>query len=707
MKSVLMKFVSLVLFIYANSLNAQVLQWVNSVGSASTGIEEGNSIVTDNVGNVFVGGEFRGSADFDPGPGVATLTLIGTSDAFIAKYNSSGAYQWAYNFGSPAVNCRVINLATDAAGDLYVAGILRGTIDIDPGTNIVNLASSSPSTYDIFVAKFNSAGTYQWGFRIGAGLDDTAGDLLIDNNGNVVLCGFFQNTMDIDPSVNTVTVANAGSYDSFVAKYNGANGNYLSSWTWGGTGSDRCYSIAADAANNIIVGGRFTGTSDFDPSVLTATALTSGAEDAYIVKFSNSGVYNWHVTIGSTAGSEECLSVITDTNNEVYATGNFGNIVDFDPSISSYTLASNGGLDAFIAKYSSVGALQWAFANGSSGADNGSSLSMLNNELFATGNFVNTVDFDPNSSASYTVTSSGNADVYMAKYSLSGNFLSVATIGGTQNDIVKSVHTASNSIYITGNYSGVSDFDSDAAATYTLASVGNADIYFAKYYNCIPGSPSITVNGGAICSGQSFTLNPSGAISYTYSGGNAIVTPTISTTYTITGADVNGCKNSAVAEVTVNALPSLTVASTASVLCIGETATITPSGAQTYTISGGSFVITPSITSTYTIDATAGNGCSASTIFTQTVSACTMLYSENSETSIIKIFPNPALYQVRLSVLNSGNCTITNILGKVISSFEISTGKDVVIDVSALESGLYFIEYNDGITRHTSKLIKQ
>lgn len=84
-----------------------------------------------------------------------------------------------------------------------------------------------------------------------------------------------------------------------------------------------------------------------------------------------------------------------------------------------------------------------------------------------------------------------------------------------------------------------------------------------------------------------------------------------------------------------------------------------------------------------------------------------MLYGENSEESIIKIFPNPALHQVRLSVSNSGNCNITNILGKVISSFEISAGKDVIIDVSALESGLYFIEYNDGITRHTSKLIKQ
>ncbi len=121
--------------------------------------------------------------------------------------------------------------------------------------------------------------------------------------------------------------------------------------------------------------------------------------------------------------------------------------------------------------------------------------------------------------------------------------------------------------------------------------------------------PIITVNSGAICSGQSFTMNPSGAMSYTYSSGSAIVSPTVNSSYSVTGTSSQGCVSSvaAVSNVTVNSLPVISVNSGS--ICVGDSFTINPSGAVTYTYSGGSQVVSPISTTSYSVSGTGANGC--------------------------------------------------------------------------------------------------
>jgi len=698
----------LILFLFVTNLNAQVYQWAQSVGSSSTGVEEGNSIAADASGNVFVTGEFRGTADFDPSLSATTLTLIGSSDAFIAKYNSAGTLQWAYNFGSAGVNSRGVSLTTDANGNVYLTGIFRGTIDIDPGPSVTSLTSASGSTYDIFLAKFSSAGLLQWGFNIGAGADDTAGDVMIDNTGNVMLCGFYQNSMDVDPGLAVTTLTNAGSYDSFVAKYNSNTGNLMDSWKWGGAGSDRCFSMTGDAANNILVTGRFTGTCDFDPSANVTSSVTNGAEDGYVVKFSNTGVYAWHIALGSAGGNEECLGVVTDASNDVYVTGSFLNTVDFDPSATTNTLTSAGGFDAYVAKYSSAGLYQWAFANGSTGVDNGTSIALLNNEVVALGNFNATVDFDPSSTATYTLLSGGGSDVFIGKYSTAGAFLSAINMGGSTADAGKSIATFSTNVtLITGSFNGVADFNPDPAATNTISSNGATDVFFAKYYTCTVGSPSVTVNNGTVCAGQSFTMIPNGALSYTYSNGNAVVSPTSNATYTVTGYDVYGCYNTAVSSVSVNPLPVITVVSSNSVLCNGQTATLTPGGAQSYTITGGVYIVTPTVTTTYTITGTGTNGCENSTAFTQTVSACTGLDAMTvNEKNNLTVFPNPSTGVFTLQFKAGAHISVLNVLGERIYTSN-TTSEFHTIDLKDQANGIYFVQTVHDQTIQTVRLIKQ
>ncbi|MEI6021837.1 MAG: choice-of-anchor tandem repeat GloVer-containing protein, partial [Bacteroidota bacterium] len=122
-------------------------------------------------------------------------------------------------------------------------------------------------------------------------------------------------------------------------------------------------------------------------------------------------------------------------------------------------------------------------------------------------------------------------------------------------------------------------------------------------------TPIISVNSGSICTGNSFTMLPSGASTYTYSSGSAIVSPLTNTSYTVTGTSALGCvgSNSAVSNVTVNITP--TVAVNSGTLCTGLSFTMVPNGASTYTYSSGSAIVSPITNTSYSVTGTSAQGC--------------------------------------------------------------------------------------------------
>jgi hypothetical protein len=132
-------------------------------------------------------------------------------------------------------------------------------------------------------------------------------------------------------------------------------------------------------------------------------------------------------------------------------------------------------------------------------------------------------------------------------------------------------------------------------------------------------APVISVNSGSICSGSNFTITPSGASTYTIQGGNAIITPTANTTYTVAGTSALGCVSAsfATSSVTINSLPIITVNSGS--VCSGNTFTIVPNGANTYTIQGGSNVVNPTANTTFTVIGTSAAGCTSNTFATSNV----------------------------------------------------------------------------------------
>ncbi len=192
--------------------------------------------------------------------------------------------------------------------------------------------------------------------------------------------------------------------------------------------------------------------------------------------------------------------------------------------------------------------------------------------------------------------------------------------------------------------------------------------------------PTLSVNSGAICLGQSFTMTPSGAITYTYSNGSSIDAPTTNTTYVVTGTDVNGCVNTTgvVSSVTVNTLPTLSVNS--GTICIGQSFTITPSGAVTYTYSNGSNIVSPIASESYTVTGTDANGCINTTGVVSSI--------------IVNTLPN-IIVNANNSSICLGNTSVLTANGA--STYTWNTGSNnASINVSPTNNTTYTVTGTDG-----------
>jgi hypothetical protein len=254
--------------------------------------------------------------------------------------------------------------------------------------------------------------------------------------------------------------------------------------------------------------------------------------------------------------------------------------------------------------------------------------------------------------------------------------------------------------------------------TYTVTGTGtNSCVQSTTASVVVNASPIVSVTNATICSGQNATLTASGAATYSWSNAAATasisVAPTTNTTYVVTGTGTNSCAKTVTANVSVNASPSISVVSSASLICVGQSASLTPSGASTYTITGGSLVISPTVTTSYTVNGTAANGCQGSNTITQNVSPCTGINNLASTIQNVSflVYPNPTndILNIKLDLTNESNTSIqlVNALGQVIisknASQEISS-----LNVSSLTSGIYFVKLiQNGKVLDVKKVVKQ
>lgn len=234
-------------------------------------------------------------------------------------------------------------------------------------------------------------------------------------------------------------------------------------------------------------------------------------------------------------------------------------------------------------------------------------------------------------------------------------------------------------------------------------------------------TPTVTINSdlNILCKGNLVTLYGSGANSYTWSNGSIIapnitVSPTVSTTYSLSGSNGFGCINTTVKTITVtnNPLPTIVVSGPGP-SCAWAPINLGANGALTYTwqpgnLNGFFISVSPSVTTAYTVTGTDANGCWNSTIYTQTVSICEGISELNSQENENSIFPNPFNDSFFIKFTsNTPSCIeVTNLYGALIFK-QLTINEQIKIDLSGKENGVYFVKITHENNSSFYKIIKK
>ncbi len=438
-----------------------------------------------------------------------TLFLLAT---IITSYTNAQEYVWAKSMnGTEYIFSSCI--AVDNSGNIYVTGNFYGTVDFDPSEDYSNLTSVGDD--DIFIAKYNSTGTHLWSQRIGGSQEDIGLSLAVDNSGAVYVTGHFGGTVDFDSSNNDANLVSAGGTDIFIAKYD-VSGNYIWANRMGDLSDDSGVSIVIDSNDFLLVAGKFYGSVDFDPSGNTAFAQTSAG--IFIAKYDTSGNFIWVRSLGGENGYfASPRSIDVDMQGNAYLTGAFQGTMDFDSSNDIANLSTGWFNEIFVVKYSSSGNYVWAKSMGGENDDISNSIAVDNSgNVYITGTFLETADFDPSSNTNNLI-SEGDNDIFIAKYDTDGNLIWANGIGNYSNLNFSSsiVVDAVGSVFMTGSFYSFMDFDPSENTANLSTPIEGTDVFIAKYDTDGGYMWAKRMGGPNYDGGQSIAIDASGNLHVT------------------------------------------------------------------------------------------------------------------------------------------------------------------------------------------------
>ena len=320
---------------------------------------------------------------------------------------------------------------------------------------------------------------FEWARSMGGASNESGLSTTVDASGNVYTTGFFTGTVDFDPGAGDVSITTLGSSEAFIQKLD-ASGNFVWAKAIQGGFSVNSNSIATDAVGNVYITGTFRNTPDFDPGAGTFNMTAAVSSDIFILKLDTNGNFVWAKSIGGTSG-ELSYSIATDAAGNVYTTGYFGGVADFDPGAGTVNLTAVGFVDVFISKLDTNGNFVWAKSVGGTTSEFGLSTTVdASGNVFVTGHFTGTVDFDP-SAGTTNITSIGMRDIFILKLNASGNFVWARAVGGTDNDEGNSLTTdALGNVYVVGFFDGEADFDPGPSTTTLTSFFFSVDAFVLK-----------------------------------------------------------------------------------------------------------------------------------------------------------------------------------------------------------------------------------
>ncbi len=637
---------------------------------------------------------------------------------------------WAYDYGYGIVN--------DNSGNVYVAGKYEMNANFSD-----TILPNESSNHDIYVARYSSSGTLNW-IRTGGGtLGDYAHGVACDNT-YLYVAGEIEgygNLITFPGS--SITLNSVGDNDIFLSKYD-LNGNLLWAKSAGGNADDKALTVTYDNFGNMYIAGLFNDTATFGG---TTTIYGAGGNDVFIAKYDPNGDLQWVHQAGG-PGRDEAKSIKCDASGNIYICGMYADGAVFgNQTLSTPNTNSGHYSNTFLAKYSPSGTLSWVKTAGGDYDDVGWSITIDNSDkIYMTGEYNAYALFD-----SYHLTTSGNADIFVACYDGTGSVQWVRGAGGPLIDRARGIGCAGSSIYITGQFGSTATFGNQ-----TVTAADSSDIFIAVIDNngnylwatSVGGAPDNFEplgyeSGNAICAEVGGNVYATGSLLDGGTFGGASVSNYDRTDVFITkltqGPDVtpplvsvfNPADNAVDIAKTANLVITFNEpvqAGTGNIL-IKESGVVTETiavSSSNVVITGNMVTINPSadftdnalvnvtMASGVFVDMSNNNfdGITTDTTWNFAVAAITGVASGGSDSpDKFIVYPNPGTGSFTVDLAQLVNqpieINVINYLGQIVEKRKDKLSPKINFDLSAKEKGIYFLELKTEQQVFIKKIILQ
>ncbi|TKD13271.1 MopE-related protein [Polyangium fumosum] len=399
----------------------------------------------------------------------------------------TGDTSWVRTFGNNQAQI-VLASATDTQGNGVVVGRFSGAITLPAPIGTL----TSTGNENIFVIKYNSAGTVVWAKKYGDAAGQDVTSVAIDSAGDVLITGEFLGSIDFGDGALT---SNMGSRDIFVAKLAAATGNQVWSQAIANAYTQEEPSVAVDAADNVYVSGTFSANLTIGAHVISPSA--GGGLELFVTKMDKNGTALWAKAYTG-PGTQYIYDLAVSPAGDIALAGAFQSSLDFG---GGQTLTSAGGYDIFVAKLDTMGNPLFVLGAGDAELQRANAVTIDSaGNVLVTGEFNGSMDI-----GNGTVTSGGAEDVFIAKYSPSGFHMWSKTMGGISTQRGKDIAVdAFNNVLVTGQFWATTNFGKG-----DVSSNGEHDIFVAKYNPTGTAAWTKKFGGGMTESGETIAADSS------------------------------------------------------------------------------------------------------------------------------------------------------------------------------------------------------
>jgi hypothetical protein len=447
----------------------------------------------DASGNMYFGGSTTGNLPSCTGVSAnCSGSSQGTTDYFVSKYSSLGAWQWTKQLGETSAVSIAEGITVDASNNVIVSGITSGNLVSCAGVS-ASCSGTSQGTNDYFISKYDSTGAWQWTTQLGeTGKNTTATGVVADSSGNITVAGTTPGNLVSCAGVSTnCSGVSNGAQDFYFSKYN-SSGVWQSTQQLGET--SKTMNLAgptSDASGNIFITGYSSGNIVSCGGVSANCAGNSqGTKDYFVSKYNSSNTWQWTQQLGEGGGKTSSANgIATDTNGNTFVFGSTtGNLASCGGISSGCAGSSQGSTDYFVSKYNSVGTWQWTRQLGQTGkavnvANSGAAGVDSSGNVYVGGTTTGNLASCGGVSANCSGSSQGSLDYFVSKYDASGTWLWTQQMGETGKTFNSAGVTANanGSVWVFGTTTGNLPSCSGVSANCSGSSQGSQDYFISKY----------------------------------------------------------------------------------------------------------------------------------------------------------------------------------------------------------------------------------